>query len=408
MFDQITDRALQRRIKRHIIGKEHLFFAVVAPGFEDTLKNELRSLSLAPLGEENGGLESLLAPENEEIRGGVEFVSKLDDAFRYCLLTRGASGVFMRLDTFKSFDWYVLEKGISEFPWELYVHPSAEVVFRSTSRSSMVYHTGKLEEIFRKGISERLEKYSSQDSFSEISGEKEIRLILRNVNNRVQVSLDLTGPDFYKRGDLLERNEAPLRENIAALILMAADFKKYDCLLDPMCGSGTFSIEAAALMRQTPSSKSFFPFMLWPSFIEKRFSHMVSNIRCLGSSSKPEIKIITSDIDPKSVSVAKNNSLRNYGEMINSQVRDFFHYRAEDLTDNTLIVLNPPYGKRIGGDSPLDFYRKIGGKLNGDLKNVSVAVIVPGVEFQKALGLKFSRKVLFKNGGIPSALLIRE
>ncbi len=411
MFDTIEDRSLQRRIKRHVIAGEHRFFAVVTPGFEHILMEELESFAkLSPrLGQVGGAtlFEPLLG---DDILGGVEFNASLFNALIYCLFSRVASGVVMRLGVFKSFDWFVLERDIAKFPWELYLNPNLTLKFRSSTKSSMIYHRGKLEEIFAREIKKRLEKHgtSSHSCFGETTGVTE--LVLRNVRNRVEVSLALTGSEFYKHGDLVERGKAPLRETLAALILRESKFERYDRIIDPMCGSGTFSIEAARMATGSIHGERSFPFMFLPFFVKKRFDFLASRLgeTMKSRSLSPLPEIVTSDIDGNAVGIAKRNCSGKLEGLVKPQVRNFFDYGERDIVGKTLIVLNPPYGKRIIGVEPMEFYRRLGHKLNGGLALGAVAVIVPGLEFQKVLGLRFSRKVLFKNGGIPSALLVRE
>ncbi len=392
MFDRISDRGLQRRIKQHVIGKRHRFFAVVQPGFEHALREELGEFSIS-------------TDDETEISGGLEFTAALDEAFLYTARTRCASRVLMRLGTFRSHDYYVLEKEISRFPWELFVHPAASVSFRASSRSSMIYHTGKLEEIFQKFMGQRLMEKSSADFFPAPDKVPEVEIVIRNEDNTAMVSLDMSGPEFYKRGSLKERVAAPLRETLASLILRESELFTYNTLIDPMCGSGTFSIEAAAMVRGDFSREREFPFMWFPFFVGKRYSNAMSRVE--SEEGEFNLRIITSDSHEAAVKAAAGNSASEYGNVIKPEVRDFFSYGEDDISGRTLIVLNPPYGRRIGSGDPLSLYRKIGRKLNGDLSSASVSIIVPGIEFQKALGIPFQKKILFKNGGIESALLMR-
>ncbi len=272
----------------------------------------------------------------------------------------------------------------------------------------MIYHRGKLEEIFARGISRRLGEKSALPVTETVETPFDQELILRNENNRVEVSIDLTGAEFYKHGDLIERGKAPLRETLAALILSEAEFEKYDCIIDPMCGSGTFSIEAARILHRAIHGNRVFPFKSLPFFVHKRFEFLASRLgETMEERHSPLPKIFTSDIDRDAVAMAQNNCGEKFHGILHPEVRDFFDYGAGDIYGKTLIVLNPPYGKRIVGVAPLDFYRRLGQKLNGELARASVAIITPGLEFQKVLGLHFNKKITFNNGGIPSALLIR-
>lgn len=400
MFDRIKDKSLARRVKEHVIGKEHLFFTVVQPGFEDTAKRELLSMGFKA------------APDF--IEGGVEFSGRVDDCIRACLMVRGAARIVMRLGKFRAHKFEMLEKDISAFPWELYIAESEGIKFRASAKKSMIYHTGKLEEIFSRGIKERLDlhKIDTQYSADSTSGHSAVyTFILRNENDICSVSIDASGEFFYKRGSRGFVTKAPLRESTAALILMEAGIENYDRIIDPMCGSGTFSIEAAGILTGTPSAaEKTFAFMEWPCFKEKNFLHIRKE--CLGKALKPDdvkVEILTSDIDEKAAAVAKLNCNALFPGMLNPEVENFFDIKPlSDKGIKTLLVMNPPYGKRIGERDTPAFYREIGKKIKSDFKNCGIAIIVPGEEAERALGIKYNRKILFMNGGIRSAVLFKD
>jgi len=395
MFDSITDRALKRRIKQHVIGREHLFFASVQPGFEKTLEKELASFGLNVSG--------------EHIEGGGEFRGSLDDCFTACIRSRTASRVLMRIAEFRSHDFYELERGIRGLSWELYLNPEFPVRFSITSRKSMIYHTGKLEEIFRRQLPP---SYKFEENGSG-GGEVPVcqTLFVRNFRDTCTVSIDASGEFLYRRGVKQLVGAAPLRETLASLILLEAGVEKYDIILDPMCGSGTFSIEAASILTSTPPNiERNFPFMNWPSFKEKNYEFMKKEI--LKLQNRDGIKgrsIITSDIDPDAVETASGNVPDLFREVINPEQGDFFNIAPSFFSGGkVIVVLNPPYGKRLREKDPAMLYRMIGEKIKKDFNNCGYALIAPGIEAEAALNLNCSRKIPFMNGGIKAALLIRD
>jgi len=397
MFAGINDRALSRRIKDHVTGKEHVFFAVVQPGFEKTAAKELSRLGLN------------VSPDF--IEGGAEFSGRLGDCYRACIMCRTVSRIFMRLCRFRSGMFDLLEKDVAAFPWELYIPYGAQIMFRSSSRKSKIYHTGKLEEIFSREISARLKDYEmSYNSMSESAGPV-CTLHLRNDKDKCYVSLDVSGEFLYKRGHRSFVNRAPLRESTAALILFEAGVEKYSLIIDPMCGSGTFSIEAAGILTCTAASpERDFPFLYWPGFREKNFQFIKNE--CIALTETPEKlnkEIITSDIDEKSIAAAKLNCREIYPGLIKPEKKDFFEIKVPaGKKEKTLLLLNPPYGRRMGGNEIIGLYRKIGEKIREDFAGCGFAIIVPGLEPEKALALDFHRKIPFMNGGIRSAVLFRD
>ncbi len=394
MFDTITDSGLRRRIKQHVIGKEHVFFASVHPGFEKTIASELKSLGLKVSG--------------EFIEGGVEFTGHIDDCFTACMTARTASRILMRITSFRAHDFFELERSIRSFPWELYLDPEIPVGFSITSRKSMIYHTGKMQEIFEKEIPG---SYRFTPHESDNSGNTAQTLFIRNYRDTCTVSIDASGDSLYKRGAKQLTGAAPVRETLAALILLEAGISGYDLLLDPMCGSGTFSIEGASIFTGTPpNAERTSPFMNWPSFKENNYLYLKKKILeksiAVEASGK---RIITSDIDPDEVKIASANIPENFKGIISPVTADFFSLKPE-ITEGrkTLIVLNPPYGKRIEESDIPGFYKRIGDKLRTDFAGCGYAVIVPGDDAESALSIDYSRKIPFMNGGIRAAVLFHD
>jgi putative N6-adenine-specific DNA methylase len=395
MFDNISDNALKRRIKRHVIGEEHVFYSIVQPGFENRARNELTNIGL-------------ILQENF-IEGGIEFAGKLDTCYIASLLSRTANRIIMRIAEFRTANYYELERAIRSFPWELYISPECKIQFRSSSSKSKIYHTGKLEEIFYNEINERLIKYNI---ISQNEDHKYSQIIfLRNNKDICAVSLDASGEFLYKRGMRKNINTAPLRETTASLILLESNIENFDLIIDPMCGSGTFSIEAASIFTKTPPGlKKEFAFKHWSAFKEKAFDYIKKDlIKDIISQENIRQKIMTSDIDNEAIETTKSNIPEEFNKIISPEKSDFFSLPS-DITKNkkTLIVLNPPYGKRINSQNPKSIYTEIGKKIRSDFKNCAYAIIIPNHEKEKSLDLKYDRKISIINGGIKVKILFKD
>ncbi len=393
MFDKIENGALKRRVKNHVIGREHSFFAVVQPGFEKRTASELSGLNISV--------------KDEFIEGGVEFTGKLESCYMASLMSRTAGRIMMRIASFRSVNYFELERLIRSFPWELYISSSTRITFRISAEKSMIYHTGKLEEIFSFGINERLTGHGILDDDAAYTQ----TILIRNSHDLCTVSLDASGEFLYKRGSGKNINRAPLRETSAALILLEAGIKSYEQILDPMCGSGTFSLEAASILTKTPPAlEREFPFMHWPCFKESAFSFLKNSlIKDIIPVEDVKQKILTSDIDSESVNITKSNIPEQFSSMLRPEVTDFFSLSADIIKDKkTLIVLNPPYGKRLEDGSEKSIYKEIGEKIRKDFSSCGYAIIVPGYEKESVLGLKYDRKIPFMNGGIKAAVLFKD
>ena len=169
---------------------------------------------------------------------------------------------------FRSVNYFELERLIRSFPWELYISPGTEINYRISTSKSMIYHTGKLEEIFNFGINERLAGHGickNETLYSQT-------IFLRNNRDLCTVSLDASGEFLYKRGDGKNISRRRSERLLQRLILLEAGIGRYSQILDPMCGSGTFSLEAASILTKTPPAvEREFPFMNWPCFKESTF-----------------------------------------------------------------------------------------------------------------------------------------
>ena len=178
-----------------------------------------------------------------------------------------------------------------------------------------------------------------------------------------------------------------------------------------MCGSGTFSIEAAGILTGAAASPDRdFPFFNWPGFKDNNFNYIKNE--CMAASLDPEklqCEIVTSDIDVKAIAAAKLNCEAIFPAVIKPEHKDFFEMtNPQEGKGKTLLVLNPPYGRRMGGEEVIGLYRKIGGKIRKDFKGCGFAIIAPGLEAEKSLALDFHRKIPFMNGGIRGAVLFRD
>lgn len=399
-----TERGLQRRIKQHVNAQVHRFYAIVQPGFEKTAQNEIATMGIK---------------ESRHVGvGGIEFHGRLNDCYRVNICSRTISRIIMRLTSFRSVRFQKFRERVQDFPWELYLSGNP-VGLNISCHHSRLYHTGRLESEIMDGIRDRMGShgiealfYSGADTFSNAQV-----IFARLEHDTCQMSLDTSGALLYKRGYAEDYRKlvlaAPIRETLASLILLESRLLDYDVVLDPMCGSGTFSIEAGMIFsRRFPGMARGFAFERWPAFRRAAYNHLLKKL-AEESGSKSiirEKKIICSDIKSEAVDTAREN-IRSSG------LSDHIEIRKMDFLKETiplpagrraLLVLNPPYGTRLKNSGVERMYRNIGRKIRTDYNNCGYAILVPGLEIEKILSLTYNRKVLFMNGGIRVALLIRD
>ena len=390
------DAALEKRLKRQIIGKPHRFLAIAPLGFEATLVRELQSF----------GLEFEKDSANEESAprilsdGKVEFFAKITEAWKVAAYSRIANRILMHIADFKAENFRELEKKAAEIPWELYLD-EREINIHVTCKHSRLYHSD--------AIAERLSRLCHSGSPADShSGEDRNQHTHSNtqhlyatlIDDRCTIWLDLAGEELYKRGHERFVNDAPLKETIAAAMILEATHCQPStsyCLLDLMAGSGTFSLEAAYQANGLiPGKCRDFALKHQPAFKEATWNFLVRR-ETKGERRENEcniLKIVTSDISPKAVEIIQHNvecsPLSSLEQApITPQVKDFFNYTANEIaeacSDETapIIVLNPPYGKRLDFDAP-KLYTRIGrrlAELARDLKPLgkplTVAILAP-------------------------------
>ena len=386
--------ALFKRIKRHVIGRQHTFFAATSPGLETVCLQEL--LKLGPV-----------VGKARTTAGGVEFEARLDGCYHANLNLRSASRILMRVDTLKSSNFRQLEKTLNGIPWELYLQPDSLLKVQVTTKHCRLHHSGAIAERFQKAITVRLSQSQPAQETHETSPTTQ-NIFVRGIDDCFTVSIDSSGDLLYKRGLKKHRGKAPLRETLAAAALLMVGYDERVPLIDPMCGSGTFSLEAALMAKNIPAGWfRDFAFTRWPSFLIKRWDY----IRHQSASrfAKPEQPIIfASDIDPvachKLERCVQLNGLTN---AVRVHQEDFFDLDPGKLTDQTgLICINPPYGHRLGDrhDSQKKFH-EICNRLKSNYSGWKLVLIAPSRKL--AVSVPFPTKFYpILHGGLKRILMV--
>ncbi len=379
----------EKRVKRRVTGREHSFFAVCTPGLKKICFNEMLGAGL---------------PEHDIkiTPGGIDFKARLNSCMEFNLNLRSPLRILMRISSFKADSFEKLGKKINSIDWILYLPQNCSLKFSVTSKKSRLYHSDAIAQRCEQII---LNQLQAGDAFT--AKKQSIQTIyIRAEQNFFTISLDSTGELLFKRGIKKKVSKAPLRENIAFAMLSWAGFSNKDILIDPMCGSGTFSLEAAMVQSNIPSGFfRAFAFENWPGCSFKTFAYMKKQAQ--EKFFKPTDKqIFASDIDDAALTAFKQNlSNHDFCNSINASKKDFFTINPSDILhgishDNKgIVMLNPPYGKRLESKNGNGlFYQEIGKKLKKDFKGWRVGIVLPSRESKISLGLKLELKPLFHGG----------
>jgi putative N6-adenine-specific DNA methylase len=367
-------------------------FAVAAPGLEPVVARELAGLGLVP---------------DEAEPGGVAFRGSAAELARANLWLRAASRVIVRLGAFHARAFGELERHARGLPWERVVAPGRPVRLRVSARKSRLYHTD--------GIAERLAgaidaRFSSGMTFAVAGGEDDDAasdgqlIVVRVLHDRCMVSADSSGALLHRRGYRLATAKAPLRETLAAAMLLASDWDPAAPLVDPMCGSGTIPIEGALLARRIPPGLyRRFAFMDWPDFDAAAWQRLLDQAReeMLDRAPAP---IAGSDRDAGAVVASRENAERA-GVAEDIVFKEAPLSAIEPPPGPGWVVTNPPYGTRLGDRDRLrNLYAQLGNVLRKKAVEWTLAFLSPDAALARQLGMDLTTLLATRNGGIPVRL----
>ena len=356
------------------------------------------------------GLEEILADEllklgAKKINIGVRNVSFYGDKgflYKANLSLRTAIRILKPIVVFDVNDDKELYSSFFNFNWEDYMSVDNTFAIDSVLNSDFFTHSLYVSQKAKDGIVDRYRKlFKTRPSVDSINPDLKINIHIRN--KCCTVSLDSSGKPLNQRGYRSQTNIAPINEVLAAGIILLSEWDLESDFLDPLCGSGTFLIEAAMLATNYPPNikRSNFSFKNWNDFDLDLFVTITKSVL---SKTKPfNNKILGFDKSPSAISKCDQNII-NAGleDVISISKEDFF--RSKKYNDDYLhIVFNPPYGERLRIDIEL-FYKKIGDTLKTNYTNSCTWFITSSIEALKYVGLRPSRKIKLFNGKLESRL----
>ncbi len=368
-------------------------YAVTAPGLETIAADEIRPLVAAPL-----------TPDV----GGVAFAATPTELYRVNLWSRVASRVLVRLADFDAAHFSELQAGCERIAWERFVGPRDGVRVRVTCRKSRLYHSDAVAERVGEAIRRRTGAVVVDAGREEDDEAGAAQLIVvRLLHDRCTVSADSSGELLHRRGYRQAVAKAPLRETLAAALLLAAGYDGDGPVLDPLCGSGTIPIEAALIARRiAPGRHRAFAFERWLDFDAPAW-HALRARADEGVRSFALHAIAGSDRDAGAVQAAHANAER---AGVSDDVT--FEHRALSAavppgtnhgSDGTpgWLVTNPPYGKRLGEHDALrDLWARLGQFARVRCPGWQMAVLAPGGLVGARLDVPLEVAADTRNGGL--------
>ena len=372
---------------------------MTAPGLEEMLADEIATLT---------------GRRGETSSGGVAFPGGLKDMRRVNLWSRIANRVLVRIDEFHASSFYELERRAKQVDWARFVAEGQPVRFRVRCKKSKLYHSDAVAERLAAALQSKVGRNKhviggdhdddEGDDSSESSANAQL-FVVRIVDDVCSISADCSGELLHRRGYRQAVAKAPLRETIAAAMVIGSGWNMKSPLIDPMCGAGTIAIEAAMMARKiAPGLNRRFAFESWPRHDAAAWKTEIDAAR---SEQLPEspARIIASDRDEGAVAAAVANAERA-GVAGNIQI-DARALSAADMPDEPCwIVTNPPYGLRVGeGDSLRNLYAQLG-KIVRSHGGYRLAILSADSELEDQLKLSLREAFRTTNGGIPVHLMV--
>ncbi len=350
-------------------------FAVTPPGAEGLCATELASLGI----------------EAKAQAGGVVFEAIARDLYRANLWSRVASRVLVRIGEFKCRDFPTLYKQLVKLPWGRFIRPGQTCGVRVSCQTSRLTHSGRIAETVLTALGKALGG-SRADSVTE-------QLIFIRIENDIcMVSIDSSGELLHRRGYRKAMVAAPLRENLAAVILLKLGYDGSQVLIDAMTGSGTFAIEAALIAAGTaPGRLRKFSFMDWPHYRPNVWTLCLQEA---GAKAENSAAILAVDRNPLAVAAARKNAC---AAAVEARIQ-FEEGLMEDLqapSAEGILVMNPPYGERLGDVERLrPVYADFGRLCRGSFKDWTIGWISAHRKFEREVQIGCQRLWSFSNGGI--------
>lgn len=354
------------------------------------------------------GLESIVKEECKKLgfqniqtfNGRVEFDGDFKTLAKANIHLRCADRVFIKMAEFKALSYEELFQEIKKIVWEHWIEEDGEFpISWVSSVKSKLYSKADIQRIVKKAMVERLKEKYKKEIFEETGAKYRIKIQCHN--DIFLVMMDTSGEGLNRRGYRSLKNEAPLKETMAAALIYLAKWQGGErAFLDPMCGTGTLAIEAAMIARNiAPGANRNFAAEEWSIIPEDIWIDARDEAFSMEDYEK-RVKIYASDIDEETIKIAKKNIERaGVEEDIILSCQDFREVHVEEKAG--AMITNPPYGERLLDLVEVEeLYRNLGQFCRKHLPKWSYYIITSFESFEKVFGKKASKNRKLYNGGI--------
>ncbi len=370
------------------------------------------------------GLEGLLLDEAiglglEEAReqtAAVRGFAGMEVAYRLCLWSRLANRVLLVIDRFATTNAETLYEGVHQVDWSEHLQATGSLAVEFSGHGSGIdnTHFGALK--VKDAIVDKLRTATGErPSIDKLN--PDLRVHLRLDRGQAVLSLDLSGHSLHQRGYRLQQGAAPLKENLAAAVLIRAGWPRIaaagGALTDPMCGVGTFLIEGAMIAADIAPNlrRERWGFTAWLGHVPALWNrlHAEAQARAEAGLARQPLWIRGYEADPRLIQPAKNNieraGLASWIRVYQGDVATF--EPRPDQNQKGLVICNPPYGERLGDEASLVYlYQNLGERLRQACLGWEAAVLTSAPDLGKRMGIRSHKQYAFWNGALPCKLLL--
>ena len=359
------------------------YFAKTLMGLEDLLVEELKACG---------------AQKVEKDVRGASFEADLQGLYRVHYISRFTIRVSKEIFTFRAKDPEELYKNAIRLNWRPHIDLDKTFAISHSVNSKFFTHSQYAALKLKDSIVDHFRMKKGRRPNVNVKF-PDTRLLLHINDDFVRISLDLTGKSLHQRGFRPAQTVAPINEVLAAGMIALSGWDKETSFLDPMCGSGTITLEAIMSACNIPSQfqRHHFDFMNLENFDEELWKKVVSE-------EKAKIKSVdttfrASDLQANSLKELET-SLQRLPVKVNVKIKHQDFFKIQRAREKWHLVLNPPYDERIKAEDVDDLYEQIGNKLKHDFAGCSAWIISSNMDALKHVGLKPSKKINLKNGSL--------
>ncbi len=351
-------------------------------GVESLCAGELRHLGLPDVRAENGRVFCT----------GTEL-----DLARLNLNLRTGERIMLQLGSFPATTFEQLFDHTYALPWEDFIPADGVFPVQGYSLNSTLHSVPSCQAIVKKAVAKRLGEKYGMETLPETGALYQVRFSL--MKNTATLMLDTSGPGLYKRGYRAQGVSAPLRETLAAALVLLSRYRGRDPFCDPFCGSGTIVIEAALIAKnQAPGLNRSFSAQKWKNLDSRIW--MDAAEQAMDGEFHNNWELWGGDLDPDAVELAKHNAaLAEVDNLITFQVRNALHFRPKSSKGR--IVTNPPYGQRLLEEEEVKaLYQQFGTAWRQVPAGWQLHILSSHAEFEQSFGYRAEKKRKLYNGMI--------